>query len=60
MSSFVFRLHNIIGTEVERAHLLPEIIDNLEKDGEYYSRRTIQFRLRQNDAMLKVLKGASR
>ncbi|CAM9304297.1 unnamed protein product [Ascophyllum nodosum] len=50
------RVHNSIGVEVERAHLLLDIIQNLQEDGEFYSRRTMQFRLRQNDALLKALK----
>lgn len=51
------RLHNTIGVEVERAHLLQDIIQNLLQDDEFYSRRTMQFRLRENDALLKALKG---
>lgn len=48
------RLHNTIGVEAERAHLLQDIIQNLEADDEFYARRTMQFRVRENDALYRA------
>lgn len=50
------RLENGIGCEVERGHLLADVIQNLEMDGEYYLRRTITYKLRTNEALAKRLK----
>lgn len=44
-----------MGVEVERAHLLKDIIQNLEADSNYYITRTIQFRLRENHPLHKAL-----
>jgi m7GpppX diphosphatase len=49
------RLENGIGCEVERGHLLADVIQNLEMDGEYYVRRTITYKLRTNEALAKRL-----
>ena len=43
------------GCEVERAHLLSDVIQNLEADGEFYMKRTITVRLRERDALYKAL-----
>lgn len=40
------RLENEIGTTVERAHLLTDVIQNLEMDGSYYEKRTITYKLK--------------
>lgn len=53
------RVHNTIGVEVERAHLLRDIIQNLEADDTFYETRTMQFRVRENDALHKAFKAAS-
>lgn len=38
-----------------RAHLLAEVIDNLEQDPKYYQRRTLTFALRADDPLLALL-----
>lgn len=53
------RVHNTIGVEAERAHLLRDIIQNLEADDTFYETRTMQFRVRENDALHKAFKAAS-
>ena len=39
------RLYNEIGSTVERGHLISDIIQNLALDSEYYSKRTITYKL---------------
>eukprot|EP00586_Coscinodiscus_wailesii_P016890 CAMPEP_0172510456 /NCGR_PEP_ID=MMETSP1066-20121228/228591_1 /TAXON_ID=671091 /ORGANISM="Coscinodiscus wailesii, Strain CCMP2513" /LENGTH=71 /DNA_ID=CAMNT_0013289393 /DNA_START=1 /DNA_END=212 /DNA_ORIENTATION=- len=34
------RLENDTGVQVEKAHLLMDVIQNLETDGDYYKKRT--------------------
>ncbi|KAM5246240.1 m7GpppX diphosphatase [Ctenodactylus gundi] len=46
------------GSGVERAHLLAEVIENLECDPEYYQRRTLTFALRADDPLLRLLQEA--
>jgi hypothetical protein len=41
---------------VERGHLLSDIIQNLEMDGDYYKKRTITFKLPINDKLLDFQK----
>lgn len=53
------RVHNTIGVEVERAHLLRDVIQNLEADDTFYETRTIHFRVRENDALHKAFKAGS-
>ncbi len=53
------RAQNTIGVEVERAHLLVDIIQNLKRDEMFYESRTMQFRIRENDALHKAFKAAS-
>ncbi|XP_043729472.1 m7GpppX diphosphatase [Cervus elaphus] len=48
------------GAGVERAHLLAEVIDNLEQDPEHYQRRTLTFALRADDPLLALLQEAQR
>lgn len=48
------------GAGVERAHLLAEVIDNLEQDPKYYQRRTLTFALRADDPLLALLQEAQR
>ncbi|XP_055437185.1 m7GpppX diphosphatase isoform X2 [Bubalus kerabau] len=48
------------GAGVERAHLLAEVIDNLEQDPEHYRRRTLTFALRADDPLLALLQEAQR
>jgi m7GpppX diphosphatase len=42
------RLENEIGCQVERGHLISDIIQNLELDDEFYCTRTINYKLRTN------------
>ncbi|CAM9640700.1 unnamed protein product [Choristocarpus tenellus] len=52
------RLRNEFGVQTERAHLLLDVIQNLESDGMYYASRTIQYRLKVNDKLLvKIRQG---
>nr|XP_004665527.1 m7GpppX diphosphatase [Jaculus jaculus] len=46
------------GSGVERAHLLAEVIENLECDPNYYQRRTLTFALRTDDPLLRLLQQA--
>jgi m7GpppX diphosphatase len=47
------RLHNDLGCQVERAHLLHDIIEHLEADGDYYARtKTLYYQLKENDKLL--------
>ncbi|XP_042530855.1 m7GpppX diphosphatase [Dipodomys spectabilis] len=43
------------GSGVERAHLLAEVIENLECDPTHYQRRTLTFALRTDDPLLPLL-----
>ncbi|KAM4827887.1 m7GpppX diphosphatase [Thomomys bottae] len=45
------------GSGVERAHLLAEVIENLECDPTHYQRRTLTFALRADDPLLQLLQG---
>ena len=46
------RLHSDLGCQVERAHLLQDIIATLEADGAAYTKRTLYYQLKANDALL--------
>ncbi|KAM5311261.1 m7GpppX diphosphatase isoform 4-T4 [Glossophaga mutica] len=48
------------GSGVERAHLLAEVIEHLERDPEYYQQRTLTFALRADDPLLKLLQEAQK
>ncbi|XP_005378567.1 PREDICTED: m7GpppX diphosphatase [Chinchilla lanigera] len=48
------------GAGVERAHLLAEVIENLECDPTHYQRRTLTFALRAADPLLRLLQEAQR
>ncbi|XP_048368494.1 m7GpppX diphosphatase [Sphaerodactylus townsendi] len=48
------------GCSVERAHLLSDVIDNLELDSHYYQKRTLTFALRADEALLKKFQEAGR
>lgn len=52
----VDRVNNTIGVEAEKAHLLQDIIQNLEMDNSFYQERKMQFRLHENDALHLALK----
>eukprot|EP01043_Picozoa_sp_COSAG02_P008293 COSAG02_NODE_263_length_26627_cov_47.198168_2_plen_607_part_00 len=53
------RSHVNPGCEAERAHLLTDVIQNLESDGDYYAKRSVTIRLREDDALYKALSSAS-
>ena len=40
------RLENEVGCSVERAHLVTDIIQNLELDSEYYAKRTMSYKVK--------------
>lgn len=46
------------GTGVERAHLLADVIQNLECDPDHYQRRALTFALRADDPLLRLLQEA--
>ncbi|XP_036050109.1 m7GpppX diphosphatase isoform X3 [Onychomys torridus] len=48
------------GSGVERAHLLAEVIENLECDPKHYQQRTLTFALRTDDPLLQLLQGRQR
>ncbi|XP_077161602.1 m7GpppX diphosphatase [Paroedura picta] len=48
------------GSSVERAHLLSDVIDNLELDSSYYRKRTLTFALRADEPLLKKFQEAGR
>ncbi|CAK7317642.1 m7GpppX diphosphatase [Vulpes lagopus] len=48
------------GSGVERAHLLTDVIENLEYDPEHYQRRTLTFALRADDPLLRLLQEAQK
>uniref|UniRef100_A0A8C0MCX1 m7GpppX diphosphatase n=1 Tax=Canis lupus familiaris TaxID=9615 RepID=A0A8C0MCX1_CANLF len=48
------------GSGVERAHLLADVIENLECDPEHYQRRTLTFALRADDPLLRLLQEAQK
>ncbi|XP_004614210.2 m7GpppX diphosphatase [Sorex araneus] len=43
------------GTVVERAHLLAQVVENLEQEPTYYQQRTLTFALRADDPLLRLL-----
>ena len=46
------RLHSDLGRQVERAHLLQDIIDTLEADGNAYAKKlTLYYQLKANDKL---------
>uniref|UniRef100_H9G395 m7GpppX diphosphatase n=1 Tax=Anolis carolinensis TaxID=28377 RepID=H9G395_ANOCA len=48
------------GCSVERAHLLSDVIANLEGESHYYQKRTITFALRADEPLLKKFQEAGR
>eukprot|EP00957_Ditylum_brightwellii_P206859 15350289-Ditylum_brightwellii.AAC.1 len=49
------RLENDVGCQVEKAHLLADIIQNLELDSEYYAKRTLVYKLSLKDKLYKIM-----
>ncbi|XP_053307667.1 m7GpppX diphosphatase [Spea bombifrons] len=52
--------HDAPGTSVERAHLLCDVIQNLEREPRYYRTRTLTYALRADEPLLKKLKDAGK
>ncbi|KAG8568148.1 hypothetical protein GDO81_013904 [Engystomops pustulosus] len=57
---FVALGHEAPGITVERAHLLSDVIQNLEMDSQYYSKRTLTYTLRSDEPLLQKFKEAGR
>mmetsp|Transcript_16996 Transcript_16996/g.20757 ORF Transcript_16996/g.20757 Transcript_16996/m.20757 type:complete len:469 (-) Transcript_16996:374-1780(-) len=53
------RLQNEIGAQVERGHLLSDIIQNLEMDSNYYQKRTITYKLKVTSPLYLLLQQPS-
>mmetsp|Transcript_21291 Transcript_21291/g.44340 ORF Transcript_21291/g.44340 Transcript_21291/m.44340 type:complete len:369 (+) Transcript_21291:39-1145(+) len=49
------RLWNDIGCQVERAHLLDEVIINLEQDDQHYANKTIFYKLNEGEKLAMVV-----
>ena len=49
------RLENENGCQVERGHLLSDVIQNLELDPEYYAKRTMTYKLKVNSELYKSM-----
>mmetsp|Transcript_18185 Transcript_18185/g.46562 ORF Transcript_18185/g.46562 Transcript_18185/m.46562 type:complete len:346 (+) Transcript_18185:46-1083(+) len=49
-------LRDTLGCQVERAHLLQEVIESLEADGTAYQRRTLYYQLQANDKLLAKIR----
>ncbi|RUS85084.1 hypothetical protein EGW08_007136 [Elysia chlorotica] len=52
------RLDSPPGSDVLRAHLLDDVIDNIRSDPEFYQRTTISYALREGDELFKWYKKA--
>lgn len=53
------RLENEFGCQAERAHLLLDIVQNLEMDDEYYAKKTISYKVRASDKIYRMIEEAS-
>jgi len=53
------RLWNDGGCQVERAHLLDEVILNLEGDDEYYKNKTMFYKLNESEKLAKAIVSTS-
>lgn len=49
------RLENEIGSTVERGHLVTDIVQNLEMDPMYYTKRTIVYKLRKDAPLFNLI-----
>ena len=49
------RLYNDGGAQVERAHLVADVCDNLELSGSYYKDRIMRYKLPVEDKLCKLL-----
>jgi m7GpppX diphosphatase len=53
------RLENEFGCQAERAHLLLDVVQNLELDDEYYAKKTISYKLRVNEKLYRMIDDAN-
>merc|ERR1711924_328413 len=53
------RVDNNNGCQAERAHLLQEVIANLEADGDTYEKKTLLYRMRKNEKLMKKIREAT-
>jgi m7GpppX diphosphatase len=49
------RLENDTGAQAEKAHLLADVIQNLEMDSEYYQKRTMTYKLSLKDKLYNII-----
>jgi len=49
---FVHVMYEAIGTSIGKAHLLSDIIDNIEMVPDYYQKKTLYYTLKMNDPLL--------
>lgn len=52
------RLENEIGSTVEKGHLVSDIIQNLELDGNFYQKRTITYKLKKMSPLHNLIQNA--
>lgn len=52
------RLENEIGCQVERGHLVSDIIQNLQADNDFYAKRTIAYKLKTSSDLYKLIQDA--
>lgn len=52
--------YDVRGCSVERAHLLSDVIQNLQADSQYYQKRTMYFPLRADDELLSKFREAGK
>ena len=45
-----------LGVSVERAHLLDDVIENIERNSEHYAKRSITLRMGENDELWRRFK----
>ena len=53
------RLENEVGCAVERGHLLSDVLQNLEMDSEYYSKRVITYKLKKGTPLQNLIENHS-
>jgi m7GpppX diphosphatase len=48
-------IENEVGCSTERGHLVSDIVQNLEMDGEYYCNRTLAYKIRSDDSLYHAM-----
>jgi len=56
---FVHIMYEALGTSTGKAHLLNDIIDNIEMVPDYYQKKTLYYTLKINDPLYKLFQSAS-